>query len=108
MGKFVFATNAPFSVVENKEFLQLMELVRPGIKLPGRLAIGGRILNDVYESEWKKFAETMKNKLVTLAIDGWSNVTNEPVLGIMMDTQLFASIDTTGVNTRFPIVSHPF
>ena len=38
----------------------------------------------------------MKDKLVTLAIDGWSNLTNEPVLGIMIDNQLLTSIDTTG------------
>ena len=103
VGKFVFATNAPFSIVENKEFLGMMQMVRPGVKLPGRLAIGGRILNSVYDAEWQKFTETVKDKLVTLAIDGWSNVTNEPVLGIMMDTQLLASIDTTGLHQTVPL-----
>jgi len=48
----------------------------------------------------KKFANTMKDKFVILVFDGWSNVTNEPVLGIMRDNQFIASIDTTGVTTR--------
>ena len=78
VGKFVFATKSPFSIVENKEFLSMMQFIRPGIKLPGRQVIAGRILNDVYDEEWQKFEDAMKDKLVTLAIDGWSTLTNEP------------------------------
>ena len=78
----------------------MMQLVRPGIKLPGWQAIGGRILNDVYDAEWEKFSEAMKDKCVTLAIDGWSTLTNDPVLGIMMDNRLITSIDTTGTKIK--------
>ena len=34
VGKFVFATNSPFSIVENKEFLSMMQLIRPDIRVP--------------------------------------------------------------------------
>ncbi len=40
IGKFIFAGNSPFKLVENKEFVALMELVRPGIKLPDRKEVG--------------------------------------------------------------------
>ncbi len=57
LGRFVFATNSPFSIVENKEFASLMELARPGIAVPGRRALGGRILDVVYDEEWTKFGQ---------------------------------------------------
>ena len=36
VGRMVYATNSAFRIVENKEFLALMQLVRPGIKIPSR------------------------------------------------------------------------
>ena len=45
VGRFVYSTNSPFRLVEHKEFLALMQMVRPGVKLPNKRAIGGRILN---------------------------------------------------------------
>ena len=60
VGKFVFSTNAPFSIVENQDFLRMMQMVRPGIKLPGRHTIGGRILDDVYMDEWQKFSQMVE------------------------------------------------
>ena len=57
LGCFVYATTSPFSLVDNVEFKNLMELARPGIKLPARHAIGGRILQVVYDEEWGKFKQ---------------------------------------------------
>ncbi len=34
-----------------------MELARPGIAVPGRRALGGRILDVVYDEEWTKFGQ---------------------------------------------------
>ena len=41
--------------MENKEFIALMELGRPGIQIPGRHVVGGRLLDSVYAEEWEKF-----------------------------------------------------
>ena len=38
----------------------------------------------------------MTGRNVTLGIDGWSNLVNYPVLGILVETQLIDAIDTTG------------
>lgn len=93
----MYATNAPFKVVENKEFLALLDMVRPGISVPGRRVVGGRILQVVFDEEWQNFVDKVKGKLCTLAIDGWSTITSNPVLGICLDQQIITSIDTTGV-----------
>jgi hypothetical protein len=84
-------------VAENPEFKKMMTLVQPNLKLPGRQAVGGRILTAVYEEEWAKFTASLEGKLVTMAVDGWSNLTSHPFLSIMVDDQLFATIDTTGL-----------
>ena len=59
VGRFVYATNSPFTIVENAEFVTMMEMARPGIKLPGRRAVGGRILEDVHGEEWAKFKRSV-------------------------------------------------
>ena len=65
VGRFVFATNNAFMVVENKEFLALMDMVRPGLKLPNRKKVGGKILQSVYAQEWKKFVDSLDGRYVT-------------------------------------------
>ena len=92
----MYATNSAFSMVENPQFRAMMDLVRPGIQLPGRRAISGRILEDVYAEEWEKFAKEKKGMHCTMSIDGWSNIKNDPILGIMVDAHLVETIDTGG------------
>ncbi len=57
---FVLATNSPFAFVENKEFVSLLQETRPGIQVPGRRALGGRILDVVYE-EWSTMQDNASN-----------------------------------------------
>ena len=64
--------------------------------MPGPRAIGGRILTDVYDEEWGKFAASVEGRHLTMSMDGWSNLTNNPVLAICLDNQLVYSVDTTG------------
>ena len=92
VGRFVHATNSAFSVVENPQFRAMMDLVRPGLAIPGRRAVGGRILESVYSEEWSKFIEAKKGMFCTLSIDGWSNPKNDPILGIMVDAHLVDTI----------------
>ena len=78
----------PLRWVENKEIQELFHFLNPAIKLPGRRALGGRILND----ESKTLEEEMTKKLindsvgVTLAFDGWTNVLNQNILGSVFIT----------------------
>ena len=96
VGRFVFGTNSPFQLVEHKEFKALMEMVRPGIKLPGKRAVADRILDSVYQTEWKKFADSVEEKFCTMAVDGWSNIVNDPVVSVLLQNHLVTTVDTTG------------
>jgi len=59
VGRFMYATNSPFSLVENKEFLALMAMGRPGVKIPKRQVVAGRLLDSVYDEEWEKFKQSV-------------------------------------------------
>lgn len=74
--------------VDNKEVQELFHFLNPAIKLPGRQALGGRILNN----EIKILKTEMEQKLksdsvgVTLSFDGWTNVLNQNILGSVFIT----------------------
>src|SRR5215469_8578841 len=82
--------SAGFSLrwVENKEIQELFYFLNPGLKLPGRRSLGGRILDD--ESKTLQIEVTKKLKEdstgVTLAFDGWTNVLNQNILGSVFIT----------------------
>ena len=121
VGRFIFATYSSFTVAEHPEFRKLVGMLEPKAKLPGRRALSGRILTQVFEKEWAKFTASVDGvshvslflnpqlvgKHVTLAIDGWSNLTNQPFLAILLDNELFYTLDTTGVlPSVLGVVSH--
>lgn len=103
VARMIYATNMPFHTVENKEFRKCIEKLRPGYIPPREHAISGYLLNDVYESELKKCAKLLKNKIVTLSIDGWSNVHKDPIVCSSITTKegqvyLIETFDTSGIS----------
>jgi len=82
VSKFVFATNSPFRLIEHSEFQKFVNMLRPGYKLPDRKAIGSTLLDSVYNSVVSNQYQILKNKTVCMALDGWSNVHNEPIVCI--------------------------
>ena len=75
--RMTVSNGLPFSFVENEETKALFEFIAPGLILPNRKAIGGRIL--------KNTAENDKNG-VTATFDGWTNVKMEQLWGIVFIT----------------------
>lgn len=74
--------------VNSPEAKDLFQFLNPQIKLPDRRVLGGRILNAAVSERDK----TMHNDLcqdalgVTLTFDGWTNVKNEQLFGVMVIT----------------------
>ena len=94
--------------VENKEVQELFCFLNPAIKLPGRQALGERILNN----EIKILETEMEQKLkadsvgVTLSFDGWTNVLNQNILGSVFTTSegevlIWKGIDISGELERW-------
>ena len=82
VAKFFISTNTPFIRVEHPQFKALISKLRPSYKLPGGKLLGGVLLDKVH-NEWMEVAKvTLDKQLVTLSLDGWSNIHNEPIVCI--------------------------
>ena len=80
--RYFIATNTPFNAASNKHLAKLVQFLRPGTTVPDRRRIGGELLDEIYASEQTKVKRMVSGSNVTLAIDGWSTLTNESVLGV--------------------------
>jgi len=86
--RMLVSNGLPFSFVENKETKALFEFIAPGLILPNRKAIGGRILTNTaksLQSDIIRLAANDKNG-VTATFDGWTNVKMEQLWGIVFIT----------------------
>lgn len=101
----VYATNSSFSIVEHPKFKTMVESLRPGYKPPSRKDIAGKLLDDVYEIETTKCKNALAGKTVCMSLDGWTNVSNEPIICSSVTAQsgtcdaegyLVDTIDTSG------------
>jgi hypothetical protein len=84
VARFVFATNVPFSLVDNVHFRALVDTLRPGAKSCGSRCLGSTLLESVYHKEKSLRAAELKDELVTMGVDGWSTLENLPVLGVLI------------------------
>ena len=74
--------------------------LRPGYKPPNSKAIGGVLLDEVY-NELKCGAKDILNGcMVSLCVDGWSNVSSDSVVGMSVQHKdkvfLVRSVDASG------------
>lgn len=80
IAKFFFSANVPFSVTENHEFKEMIKALRPGYEPPNRKLLGSTLLSKVNDEATKSLKVDLKTKSVTLLQDGWSSVTNDPII----------------------------
>lgn len=101
VARFIYATNSPFAAVEHTEFVKLIQMLRPGYKPLNRHDVGGKLLDQVQSSLMEGCKEMLQNQPVSMALDGWSNIHNEPVVCVSVttpsgDTYLTETVDTSG------------
>ena len=100
IGRYFIASNTSFLQVENKEFGKLLQQLKPGVKIPNRRRLAGPILDKIYMEEKEKAKVQLANCNATLALDGWSSLTNDPVVGVSITTSvgtfLVNTVDTSG------------
>ncbi|PKY55008.1 hypothetical protein RhiirA4_305502, partial [Rhizophagus irregularis] len=86
--RMTVSNGLPFSFVENEETKALFEFIAPGLVLPNRKAIGGRILKDAAKSLQHNIVKIAANDKdgVTAAFDGWTNVKIEQLWGVVFIT----------------------
>jgi hypothetical protein len=63
----------------------MIDLLRPGYKLPSSYDISNRLLDDVYSKTLKDYHDDLidpndEDIAVTLCQDGWSSCRNDPII----------------------------
>ena len=98
--RYLVASNTAFLACENGQLNKLFDILRPGSAIRSRKTIAGPTLEEVFDEEKKKAVGKVKSLKATLALDGWSNVINDPIVGISFITSgescLVNTIDTSG------------
>ena len=81
IAKFFFSSNVSFNAIENKHFINVIQELRPGYTPPDRKKLGNQLLNKINEEviETMKI-ELMEDSCITLIQDGWSNISNDPII----------------------------
>lgn len=78
----------------------MINLLCPGYKPPTRHQIANELLDEVYISMRQNIEQNLKGKIVSMAMDGWSNLHVEPVICISItdisegNIHLIDTIDT--------------
>ena len=101
MARFVFATNSPFRIAENKHFVALLQSLRPGYRPPNRERVSNELLDKIYEKERSAITVQLQATTVSLSLDGWSNIHNDPIVCSSITTEkgepiLLDTVDTSG------------
>lgn len=83
IAKLIIKHYHPFSLVEEKEFKNLIQMLAPGYVLPSRKTVSNSLLPQLYEST----VDTIKNKLknvtaVCLTTDAWTSINNESYVAV--------------------------
>lgn len=80
IARYIYATNSPFQCVEHEEFKRLFELTAPGYQPPSRKDVGGKLLDEVHVEMEHQCVSILEGQTVCMAIDGWSNIHNQPIV----------------------------
>lgn len=99
ISRYFYATNTPFNHADHEEFKKMCSMLRPGYKGPSAYQIGGPILDTVYEEIKEECREKIKDQVVCMSLDGWSNVHNEPIVCCSIVTANGESILVNTVDT---------
>lgn len=77
---YFYATNTPFRHATHLEFIKLCNMLRPGYTPPSEKRLAGTILDVVHKKAIEESKEILSGETVTMSLDGWSNVHNEPLI----------------------------
>ena len=64
----------------NPEFIKIIHFLRTGYNPPIRIDIGGKLQDIVHKNSLTSCSGLLHDQSVTMNIDGWSNVHNEPAV----------------------------
>ncbi|XP_045110374.1 uncharacterized protein LOC123504116 [Portunus trituberculatus] len=91
IANYFYATNTPFQAIEHDQFIKMIRMLRPGYIPPNREQVEGPLLDQSFSSVNQVYLNEFKGKTVCMAMDGWSNAHNDPVLvlSLLVDGKMY-------------------
>lgn len=106
IARFFYANAIAFNVAESRYFKEAVKAIGacgPSYVPPGRKPLGGTLLDKEVHDVKTRTSAVLKNftrQGVTLVSDGWTNVTNRPIINFLVVSSegptFLSSIDTSG------------
>ena len=98
--RMIYVINSPFRIIDHPEFIKMIHFLCPGYNLPDRINIDGKLLDTVHKNSLTSCSGLLHDLSITMSIDGWSTVHNEPVVCATVTTMnsdiyLADTIDTS-------------
>jgi hypothetical protein len=86
--KMCISNGLPFSFVENEETRAVFNFIAPGLKLPSRKKLSGKLLLDTSKNFQKNILKVAQSDEIglTAMFDGWTNVKQENIWGVVLIT----------------------
>lgn len=96
------ACNVPFRVVEHPKFINFIKELRPSYAPPNRKRLSSEMIPQVHDYYVKDNKKILNGVKVCLAVDGWKNIRNEPLICTTItcdngDAFLVSTEDTSGM-----------
>ncbi|KAJ8872963.1 hypothetical protein PR048_026579 [Dryococelus australis] len=80
------AAKISFNVAELDNFKEMIQILRPGYKTPIAKDICGKLLDDAAQQTELHLVEKVQNCSLTVTLDGWSSVKNDPIQAVTIQT----------------------
>ena len=106
IARFFYANAIAFNAAESRYFKEAVKAIAacgPSYVPPGRKPLGGTLLDKELADVQAKTSQLMKNcasQGVTLVSDGWTSVTNRPIINFLVVSSegatFLSSVDTSG------------
>ncbi|CAG8842515.1 45385_t:CDS:1, partial [Gigaspora margarita] len=86
--RMIVSNALSFTFVENEDTIAVFEFLIPGLKLPKRKVIGGKVLMKSAQLLQENIIKTARSDTdgVTATFDGWTNIRQEHIWGVVFIT----------------------
>ena len=85
LARAIYASGAPFSIVENKHWLAFFKALSPAYVVPSRYLVSEPLLvSEYHQTRLAALAKVAEVDAVTVMCDGWSNIRHEPIINFTL------------------------
>ena len=85
--------------VDDLQMVKFLQQISPGMKIPSRKILAGRLLDEEYCRQVKHLAAILRHHHLTISIDGWTGPQNEALGGVCLGPHMISLIHEGGSHT---------